>query len=382
MLSLMVGGQLYEGWTEVAVTRSVENAVSTFDLGLSERWARLTSDGSALVLLDQSGAVPWRIQPCMPCEILMDGETVITGYVDSYNPTYSASDHSVRVTGRSRTADIADCSAIVPGGQFTGYDLGQIARTLCATVGVGVDIETDLGAPFPDVQVQQGETIFELIERLSRLRAVLVRDAPSGNLVLARAGKGRAAGSLRQGVNILSASATLSAAERYSDYIVKGQQAATDAIPGTQATEPIGKARDPGITRYRPKLVIAEGQTDIATAVDRATWEKLTRAANGVRATITVQDWRDPNSGRLWAPNEMAYVDSSWLAVQRDLLIAGVTYRLSEGGTTCELSLAPPEAYTPEPVDPSAAANLGGAFAILDQKGVLSPPVGKKERPV
>lgn len=365
MLQLYVGGQVFEGWTEVEVTRAVDSAVSSFSIGLTELWA--TRDR------------PWVITVGAPCKVFLDDDLVITGYVDNYNPSYGAAEHAVRVTGRSRTEDAVDCSAVVPGGQFSGYDVGQIARTLCATVGVGVDIETDLGAPFPDVQVQQGESIFELVERLCRLRAILVCDAPSGNLVLTRAGKGSAAGSLRRGVNILSASATLSVAERYSDYIVKGQQAPSDLIPGVQATETVGNARDLGVTRYRPKLVVAEGQSDLATTAERAKWEMLTRAANGVRATITVQGWRNIVSGQLWMPNQLVQVTDNWLGIDRHLLIASVAYRLSESGTTCELNLAPPEAFTPEPADPNDPNTGGDSWSILDGAGVMSPPVGVQD---
>src|SRR6185369_13093931 len=145
--------------------------------------------------------------------------------------------------------DVVDCSAVVPSGQFAGYTLAQIASTLCAQVGVQVTVETDIGAAFPDVQVQQSETIFELIERLSRLRAILVCDDAAGNLVLTRAGAGRSAGALVQGgiggEPILAATAQLSNAERYSDYIVKAQLAPTDDIAGISATEIIGRDQDP-----------------------------------------------------------------------------------------------------------------------------------------
>lgn len=373
MLTLMIAGRLLEGWTAVSVSRAVDSAASSFDIELTEKWSPKKTEGGS------SEPFAGQIRPGAPCRVLLDGELVITGYVDTYSPSYDATTHSVRVAGRSRTGDVVDCSAVVPGGQFSGYDVAQIAERLCGEVGVGVVVESGPGAPFPDVQVQQGESIFELIERLCRLRALLVCDNEAGNLVLTRAGIRSSGGTIRQGDNILTASADLSVGERFSDYIVKGQQASSDDVNGFEATETVARIRDPGVDRYRPKLIVAEGQADVATARDRANWEKLTRGANGVRATINVQGWRDAVSGRLWRANEMVTVDSPWLGLTRDLLIAAVNYRLDEGGTVAELTLAPPEAFTPEPASPDSASGGGGLWSILDGEGALTPPVGRVE---
>jgi len=359
MLTLTVNGQRYEGWTGVSVSTAVDQAVSNFDISLTERWAG--SDGR---VQDK----PWVIVPGSVCTVQLDGDLVITGYVDTYSPSLAATAHDVRVIGRSKTCDVVDCSAVVPSGQFSGYSLAQIAQALCRQVNVGVKIGAAIGAAFPDVQVQQGETIFELIERLSRLRALLVSDDEGGNLVLTRVGTQRAADTLAQGRNILSGSANLSIADRFSDYIVKAQQAPSDDIPGISATEVIGSDKDPGVTRYRPKLIIAEDQADTATSAERARWEHMTRAAKGVEVNLRVQGWRQGN-GALWRKNTLVRVTSDWLGVDRDLLIAGLTYKLDSGGTVCDMRLSPPEAFTPEPIDPDKALGSGGSglYNIIDQ---------------
>ena len=355
MLTLNVNGQAFAGWTEVNVTCGVDQAVSSFDITLTELWADRDE--------------PWVITPGSECTVYLDGDLVITGYVDTYAPFYDPRGHAARVVGRSKTCDVADCSADVPSGQFSGYTLASIAKALCATVGVGVSVQADAGPAFPDVQVQQGEKIFELIERLSRLRALLVCDDARGNLVLTRVGAGRAAGALVQGQNILAAGASLGIADRYSDYIVKAQQTPTDDIPGISATEVIGEAHDGGVPRHRPKIIVCEGQADTATAIARARWEAATRAARGVDISIRVQGWRQSN-GDLWRPNRLVRVRSPWLGVDQDLLIAGVNYRLGNDGTICELRLAPPAAFTPEPIDPDEALGYGAggsALYVIDQ---------------
>lgn len=345
-VELLIGDAAYAGWTAVRITRGLERAVADFEIELTEKWPGRDR--------------PWVIPPGAACQLLADGDPVITGWVDTYAPEYDAGEHKVKVKGRSKTCDLADCAAIAPGGQFTGVDLAQLARALAEPFGIEVRVACDVGAPLREVQIQQGETAWETIERAARLRSVLLTDAPDGALVLTRAGQARVSGALVRGKTILAAEGMLSHAQRYSDYVVKAQQSgAGDAVEGLAASEVEGRVRDPAVTRYRPRVVVAEGQADPATALERARWDMLRRAGKSVQATITVAGWRQPD-GRLWAINELVPVADPWLGIDRDLLIGEVRFSLAEKkGTLCELTLAPPEAYTPEP--PREEDNGGGS---------------------
>jgi prophage tail gpP-like protein len=396
---LLVSGELYSGWQSLRITRGLDRATADFDLSVSERWAN-GAPGEENV---------WQILPGESCEIRFEGETVLTGYVDAYRPSYDANNHAIRLTGRSKTCDFVDSSVMVPigaagGGQFKGMTVGAIARSLAQPFGIEVVIEQE-GPPEPEVQVQQGETCFALVERLSRLQELLVTDDALGRLVLTRAGAGQASTALRHGVNILSASADLDHSKRFSEYVVKAQRpgnrtkdgggsgAGDDwgevqpiAIPlatseeaafrrlryipnisqryraqmqlqqrasGGTTTAPktltqiAGTVRDPGVTRYRPHLIVAEAQTDDAAAAKRADWEMRRRLARAVRASVTINGWRQQD-GRLWVTNEMVWAESPWLALERELIIAETTFTYDEGGALTELNLTLPDAFLPE----------------------------------
>src|SRR5215475_11266181 len=98
-----IAGMDYGGWHAVSVLRGLEQASASFSCSLSERSSGIPLD-------------PWRLRPGAPCSIYLDGELVITGYVDTYSPRFDANSHGVELRGRSRTADLVDSSAIVPGG--------------------------------------------------------------------------------------------------------------------------------------------------------------------------------------------------------------------------------------------------------------------------
>lgn len=354
-LSLIVGGVQWRGWKEVRVSAGLTRAARDFDVSVTERWP------------GQGDPLP--LHPGQACEVRLDDEPVLTGWIDTDAPDFSSSTHGVRIAGRSRTADLVDCAALVRGGQFKNYDLVAISRALAAPFKVGVEVEVPVGAAFADVQVQPGETCFELIERLCRLRAVLASDDARGNLVLTRAGaggRGRAE-ALVQGTNILSASAVRSHAERFSDYRVRGQQAGTDNLFGTQASQPAAHVKDATITRHRPMLVIAEAQGSGATFRDRAIWERSIAAARGASASVTVRGWRQ-STGNLWSPGFIVPVRSSWLRLERDMLIEAVEYRKDVQGEYATLTLVAPEALTPEPAstDPAEAPAGGERNRVWD----------------
>jgi len=351
---LKLGGREYAGWTEVQVTRSIEAAAASFDLTVTERYPGQRQ--------------PLRISPGDPCTVYIGGELLITGYVDDVGPEYDDQQHSIHVAGRSRTQDLVDCSAVNVPGQWKNVKLEVIASEMAAKYGVTVRAEVDTGAPIPDFQIQQGETVFAAIERMARLKAVLLTDDPGGALVITRAGKAGTATALVLGKNIKAGSGNFSQRERFSDYIVKGQRAGDDETSGAAAAATHGTAKDSGVRRKRTLVLVAEAQADNARCAARARWEASSRAGKSVEVTYTVQGWRQKN-GALWPVNAIVQVDDSFMTVGGALLIAGATMAIGEQGTLTTLTLQPPGAFEliPELEDADAkdAAGDAGAWKSL-----------------
>lgn len=326
---LTVDGQTYRGWTEVLIRRGIEQVAGTFELTVTERWAGQDE--------------PWPIRQGRQCALSVDGQAVISGYVDELLPSFDHQSHSVVVVGRDKTGDLVDCSAIAATGAWRDRTLLQVARDIARPFGIKVTAETDVGSPFTVAALQEGETAWEALERAARMRGVLMVADAAGDLVITRAGKQRVGTPLVQGQNVLSARATFSMRDRYSQYICKSQMPGWDtSTPGHNA-HPKAQAVDSAVPRYRPLIIVAEEVGDARTLRDRAVWEAAVRMGRSARPAVTVQGWRYDDG--LWEPNRRVRVRIPFFELDHDLLIVSVTYSLDARGTRAEIELCRPEAF-------------------------------------
>ncbi len=328
-VKLTVDNTVYQGWTGVTVIRSIEQAAAGFEINVADKW--------------QYGHLRWPIKPGAECELSLDDETVIQGHVDESNPSFDAGSHSLHITGRCQVGDLVDCSAIASPDEWHGLRLEDVAQRLCEPFGITVSAQCDTGDTFEPFKLQQGETVHEAIERMCRARACLAVSDGRGGLLILRAGEGRAASDIKEGDNLLTASATYSWRDRYSEYLVKGQQPGVK-VDAEEARSPKGSAKDEHVDRYRPLLVLADAAATGQTPLERARWEATVRAGKGVRISAKVQGWR-MTGGDLWPLNALTRITSPLLDLDEILLISALRFNLSEQGSTSELTLCHPDAF-------------------------------------
>ncbi|MQX36812.1 phage baseplate assembly protein [Roseospira navarrensis] len=333
LMVLELGDQLWRGWTSVSVTRSIEAVAGAFDLTLTRR------TGARL-----------RIPLGGPCRVSVEDERgrrtpVLTGYIDDVEPSYDAQSHEVTVRGRDAAGDLVDCSAIhLPSGEWHGVTLDQIARDLVAPYGISVRAAADTGPAFASFRIQEGETVWDALERACRYRGILAMSDGLGGLVLTTPAQARDTGATLErvpGTRVLSARGMMSHRDRYSTITVKGQSALDDGFGVEAVAAGRASVTDAGVPRHRPLIVLAEEGESLA---DRAAWERTVRQGRSRRAEITVAGWRD-DADALWRPLTLVRVVDPWLALDRAMLIAGVTYDKSDDGTTATLEVVAEGAF-------------------------------------
>ncbi|GAB7450980.1 contractile injection system protein, VgrG/Pvc8 family [Enterobacter roggenkampii] len=330
---LTVAGQQWDGWTDMSVTSSLDAIAGEFDLTITTQW---------------SEAAPRTIKEGLPCSVTIGADKVLNGYIDDFIPSYDAENVSIRVMGRDKTGDLVDSSVVHKSGQWKGMRLEQLAAEIAKPYGITVINETDTGDAFPSVVLEQGETGFELLDRLAKQRGVLLTSNADGNLVITRASKKRASVALVLGENILAARGRFSWRERASQYIVKGSSSAGGAAWDDQPAKVIGGRQisidDEEISRYRPKILVNEDSLTVGGASTRGDWYKARMMGEANTTEITVAGWRENgDTGPLWKTNLLTDIRDPIQNLDTTWLIKSVTFTEGDGGRIAVLALVPPE---------------------------------------
>lgn len=386
LVRLVVNGVEFGGWKSVRIGAGIERQARSFDLSVTDRWPGQTD-------------IPRRVRPGDACEIYIGGDRVATGYIDGTPIKYTGKSVTVGIRGRSKTADLVDCCpvqgsrdasgagaggnrwaqlgvqsatgstpapaarAIAPnakggsGGQWRAAKLEQIAADMAAEYGIKVVAEVDTGAALSH-QVQQGETVFESIDRMLRMRHCLATDNALGELVFVVAGSGgKATTSLELGRNIREGDASLDFSKVFSEYICKGQKSVSnqqadsdDAGDDVDAAieSSIGSSAsvtDNRVNRRRVLVLRQSGQADEGTVGDRVKFERAHRAAKALETVYIVDGWRQ-EGGALWVQNQQVRVIDALIGFDAEMLIAEVTYLLDDDeGQRTELRVGPLDGY-------------------------------------
>ncbi|SNT07869.1 phage baseplate assembly protein [Pseudomonas segetis] len=341
---LQIGSELHVGWQEVRIRMSLEQIADQFELTLTERWA-------------ESGEVR-PVSPDSACTVSIGNELVLTGYLDEVLPDYDAEQHTIAASGRSRAADLIDCSGQEQ--RLDGRTLLQIARSLAQPYGIEVIDTVNAGKPFRAFALEDGQPIAEAIERAAQIRGARVVSDAQGNLVIVHAVQRKITTALVLGVNIRRASGVFSNRDRFNEYIVEGQTPGDNDWNGTQASSPRGVARDPRVRRPRTTLVVCDTPADSSDCSARAELESRMRWAKGRGVTYTVSGWKHEQG--IWRPGDLVPVRDAYLGLDEPLLISDV--QLIEGldGRYAELRVVPPAAFEPIPIaepKPSSSSSDG-----------------------
>jgi prophage tail gpP-like protein len=175
-----------------------------------------------------------------------------------------------------------------------------------------------------------------------------------GNLILSEVGTEEHSSGLFEGKNVMAASVEYSMDRRYQTYT--GWLNAINRIgDGFDPPNSYAVVKDATVNRNRKKFVLAEavqGYKDLLAK--RVAWEMNRRNGRAKVARVRVDSWLDSDAN-LWTPNRLApvYLPSLKLAdTNKQPLkwtIGEVTYTTNQEGTTAELVLMDPSAFSVQP---------------------------------
>ncbi|ALU90030.1 Tail protein [Herbaspirillum rubrisubalbicans M1] len=347
---LRLGTRDLYGWKSIQVDIGLERFPGQFVCSMSE------------VYKEELAAL--RLEPGEPFELIASGKRVLRGYIDRYHTSFSGESHSIQASGRGKCQDLVDCSAEWPGSQFSNVNAFTLAKGLVSAYGktpdgkvvnpIGVLCNEDPATLriIPQLNLILGESAFDVLSRVIRYSQLMMYEDFDGDLVLSRAGTDAMASSLEEGINVQAARIEYSADQRFSEFRCYLQSIAM-GLDGGDGGNLLGGTHDKGVLRNRKRFFIAEaveGYQDLC--IQRAVWQR--NSANGRSEVITVvtDSWFDA-ANNLWKPNQLVTVYLPSLKMKQPVtwLIANVTFKKEEGsGTTAELTIMHPKAYSVEPM--------------------------------
>ena len=358
-VSLYVEGKKFTSWKSVSISRAIDAAAGSFSLSAIEENSSILSD--------------YELKPGAECRVSIGGDTVITGYIDDVKMSIDSGSFSLSVSGRDKTADLIDCSATGKS-EFNNKTLTAIAQELCSPFGIAVltddgqDKQMSVrlnpkaaksiaqsarrrkkksskfaGEVKKKFRTQPGETVIECLERVAKEKGLLISSTANGELLLTRSNKEPSGATIVEGENLLSASIDTSIKDRFSKYIVNGQESGAVAASNRWRAFKY-ETSDLSIERYRPLVILAENAMGITGARRRAAWEATVRAAKSTSISAEVAEWRS-DVGKLWTPNTIVRLKCPSLRVDRELLITEVNFEMSDSGRTTSLTLKRPDAF-------------------------------------
>jgi len=326
LVTISVGGLIWSGFERIDVRAAFNEAARSFTMDVA---AELGASATNAIFGEG-----------VDVAIFFNGDLVLTGIVDCREPEFEGESALITVSGRSRSADLIDGSAEHATGRFENKDPKEIGDEIARDYRARFETDQQLDK-IEQYQLTPGESCFRCVEKLARQQGMTLSGTAEGNIRITKAGNERHAGGLIEGVNMLRGRASHNGANRHSKYVVRGQRPFGHGDENVQIEAEVD---DDGVDRHRPIIIVEDEDTTKQRAKRRARNRRDRAAGDALKATITVQGFRD-DAGKVWEPGWLVWVESPFLDIAQDMLIESIAFTQSERGSVSVLSLTDPRSY-------------------------------------
>ncbi len=324
IITLIVGGFAYTAWKSMSVKYTARSPEISFEITAADEAPDLLS-------------AAWIFEPGTPCQLLANGSLLVDGYINDLEPSIGPNEHTIRVAGRSKSQDCVDCTIEHGSYEWKNKDLKQILND----TGNNTVFNTDETLKkFPVKRANVGQTVFNFGDRIARTEGMYLTGQRDGTVMITKHGKKQHAFAIVEGVNLISGNSKFSDRQRHEKYKVKGQ---TPTGTGKDATQVDKEEKDSGAREGRIRHFTPDQNLPKDKAEEEAKRIKKERQGNSVRATVTVQGFRD-DGGTIWTAGWLIFVQSTMLRLADNLAIDEAELKQDASGSFATLSLVDPRA--------------------------------------
>lgn len=334
-VSVVIGGQRFENWTQIAIERRIDSITQV----------------TVLAPFDPSNAADralFRPFQFTDVSVFVGPDLLFFGQIVNVLPNQTAASNTVELQAYARAGTLWDCC--LPAGEnlseleFNNQRIDEIAQSMVEPFGIGVSFLGPVGAPFPRVACSPTRTVADFLADIGRQRNFIFTDTPAGDLL------GYQAPSVSAPVETFvegdSAGGEFGVRFSGQDYYshITGISPTDTGSQGGQYT-----AKNPHLARVlRPRTFTAQdsGDGDLQSAVSSKTGRMF---GNMVEYAVTVPKWRDP-AGRLYAPGTTVSVIAPGAMVYSayNFIVASVEFSRTDSAKAASLGLVLPGSFRGE----------------------------------
>lgn len=387
-ITIDIDNQTYTGWESIEVYDDIEQLGNNFTLttNIPTETNLVIKKGQAII-------------------IKIDGETLLTGYVDRVRKREDANSSQVTVIGRDKVSDFVDSR--VSNKTFTppiGFE--EILEKLLVKVGYEIISSNSLSQPLQanlatnkiaiinnygtienfqtteGIGFNAGESAYELIKRLADKRGLILGTDGKGNITIDEIGAKTAVVNLQRlendsgaltnnikdadlddGIEGLfysytiasnSSGATNASLSSSDKNKTDAQKAIMDPIQTDSSVTYSATVYDDDIRKTKNFYAVIPNLNN-SQCKDRATWECNIRKAKSFIYTCRVAGFRqnaltplgNNELNPLWDINMKVFLIDERYNLEKEFLIRAVRYKQSiSEGSICELTLVDQNSYT------------------------------------
>lgn len=382
-VKLLLDGSEFANWKTCEITSELNTLARAFTVSVTTK----IPDGRKVLEF---------FRPGKAVQVQIGQDVVLTGWIDKTPASYTATDVTVAIEGRSKTEDLIDCCP-VPAGETISFDDGrwpahlqapttgtliscpgttatewkeQATDAIIAHLAGGYGVRFYSEVNLKDKQnftITPTDKILDALKTLTKGKDIVFTDDANGNLVAVKKASTEAAKTVKtplvlgsvnlSGVtvdgNILRGQASFDGTKLFSQYQVIGQPKGTTSAHGSKLnSKPATKSGIYDIGRRRITCEKAKGQAGASDCSKEADGNQKFAENEFFKTTYTVQGWRDTD-GKLWRVNTLVRLQDELLHYAEYgksdgtlYLITRVKFSLSnDAGMTTELEVVPPDGY-------------------------------------
>src|SRR5262245_35440338 len=334
-----IGGQRYDRFVTLSLTRSKEDATCSGTITLSwpgaEQFNAQTPPAQELV----DGAKG---------TLYLDGQKAATFRLDSRTSNGSPENFRLDLSFRGLAAALVDSHSDHESGQENKKAPGDICKKLMQGYEPKLIDKSGNKRKLERFILDEGESVERAMRRATREFGLIFSENEDGDVVLQKKGDDEGQGqALVLGRNFVEWSVKRDISPRASEVSTKGNAVVTDDLYGKAAEDLAGKAVDNYVKYKRLARVVVDSDHDKETLKKRAVSEALRRKAEGLNVELTMSTWSD-DSGRLWKVGRIHHVRIPVDQLDDDLQIKSITFTLTADQRRARLTLVSKDAYDEE----------------------------------